>query len=116
MSNAFELYNQTRVALKEKARNNPNVLYYIIVSFLWALAIVIGPIIVLSNCFIYNDYIMLVFAGFAVCLVALIYLTRVFYFQCLSKHEVPHMASFYLVDAGIYLVIAILLALVLYFF
>lgn len=116
MSNAFELYHQTRVILKEKARNNPNYFYYIIVSFLWALAIVIGPVIVLANCFIFNDYLMLVMSGFAFCLVELIFLTRVFYFQCLSQHEIPHMASFHLIDAGIYLVIAILLALILNFF
>lgn len=111
----FDIYNEARRDLKEVARTRSNLLLNGFVSFLWALLIVIGPVIVLGNCFIFNDFIGLVLVGFVVCLMLLIYLTRVFYFQSVSQGSVKNMMFFHLVDGMIYMTLTIALAIAFYY-
>lgn len=111
----FDIYNETRRDLKNVAKTRSNLILNGFVSFFWALLIVIGPVIVLGNCFIFNDFLGLVLVGLVVCLMLLIYLTRVFYFQSVSQGSVHNMAIFHMVDGMIYLTLTIVLAICLYY-
>lgn len=116
MSNSvFEHYNQTRAELKALARQRGNTISTLIVSFLWALLIVVGPVVVLINCFVFIDYLMLIFVGVFACLMLLIYLTRIFYFQAISQGEIQGMNVFHLVDGMIILIITLVISIAIYF-
>ncbi|MDE5868026.1 MAG: hypothetical protein K2H02_03685 [Anaeroplasmataceae bacterium] len=114
-NSVFEHYNQTRAELKELSRKRENTIFTLIVSFLWALLIVIGPVVVLINCFVFIDYLMLIFVGVFACFMVLIYLTRLFYFQAISQGEIQGMYLFHMIDGMIVLIITLFISLAIYF-
>lgn len=69
-----------------------------IASFIIALVVVMGPIALLCNLFIFYDAINYVIIGLVLCFFILIYLTRIFYFQGLSKKECGSLKEIYIFE------------------
>lgn len=101
MLNFQERYRACKEAVKELSRQTKNKIWIGLSSVLLALLIMIGPIVVLVNCFIFNDYMNLVLIGIIICLYFVLFLSRVFYYMTITKKQVEDMRTFYLVDAGV---------------
>ena len=87
----------------EEINNLDYSIYYRIgtglLSFIMALIVVLGPVTILINAYIFYDLIPLVFLGLSLCLYVLIFLTRVFYFQGITKKECGSLKDIYIVEA-----------------
>lgn len=81
-----------------------------ITSFVLALLIVIGPITVLINCFIFVDAIVAIICGLCLCLFLLIFLSRTFYIKGIVQKQVTNLRDFYIVEALIIAIIVLALA------
>ena len=77
-------------------------------AFVFSLLIVLGPIVMLANCFIFYDYIPYVIVGIGVCVYLLMFLTSYFYLQGITKNEVSYKYTL-IGDSLLYLVIVIIL-------
>ena len=96
-----ERYRACKEDVKELSRQTPNKIWIGLASVVLAVFIMVGPIVVLVNCFIFNDYLNLVLIGIILCLYFIILLSRIFYYKTITKKQVEDMHLFYLVDAGI---------------
>lgn len=109
-NNIYNVYNEDIISGKNVNKRN-----IIIMSLIYAICIMIGPIVVLINCFIFNDYISLVLAGLILCLWLIYYLTRIFYFLGLSKGRVKNIGYFFLKD-GIAVLLMYLISVFIFLF
>ncbi len=115
MTSIFQTYNEKRAALKEVAKKRENRFSCGLMATLWAIIIMIGPLIVLGNCFIFNDFIYLILIGFVASIFVIAYLARVFYFLSISQKEVDHLGIFFAVDGMFFLLMMIVASLFMYF-
>nr|MDE7106096.1 hypothetical protein [Anaeroplasmataceae bacterium] len=68
MLNFQERYRVCKDAVKELSRQTKNKIWIGLASVLLALLVMVGPIVVLVNCFIFNDFMNLVLIGIILCL------------------------------------------------
>lgn len=101
-----ERYMACKAAVKEMSSQTPQKIWIGLASTLLSILVMLGPIVILINCFIFNDYMNLVLIGILICLYFIIFLSRIFYYKTITKKQVEDMHIFYLVDA---LICAILL-------
>lgn len=104
MSDLTNRYRICKSSIQEMSRQTPNKIWIGLVSVALATLLMLGPIVLLANCFIFNDYFTLVIVGFAVCLYFIIFLSRVFYYKTITKKQVKDMHIFYLFDSLVCLV------------
>lgn len=107
MHNIMERYNNCKLKIKEISSQTNNKLWIGISAFLLSLLIVSGPIVVLINCFIFNDYLNLILIGLGFCLYLIVILSRFFYFKTITKKDVCDMHIFYLIDSLIWFIAVI---------
>ena len=99
MNNFSERYKICKEQVKELSKQTPNRIWIALASILLAILIVAGPITIFVNCFIFNDYVSFCLIGILVSIFFLIFLSRVFYYQTITKKQVENMGSFYAMDA-----------------
>ena len=99
MSNFMERYKECKAEIFEISKETPNKLWIGLASVGLAGLVLLGPIVLLANCFIFNDYMHLVLIGIVVCIYFIIFLSRVFYYKTITKKQVADMKIFYLVDS-----------------
>ena len=104
MSNFMDRYKECKAAIYEISKQMTNKLWIGIASVLLAILIMLGPIVLLINCFIFNDSFNMILAGLVVCVYFIIYLSRVFYYKTITQKQVEDMKIFYLVDSLICLI------------
>ncbi|MDE7161840.1 MAG: hypothetical protein K2N65_03665 [Anaeroplasmataceae bacterium] len=104
MSNFMERYKACKAAIFEMSSQTSNKIWIGIASVGLAILVMLGPIVLLANCFIFNDYMNLVLIGLVLCFYFIIYLSRVFYYKTITKKQVADMKIFYLVDSLICLI------------
>ena len=114
--NIFERYNNKI----EEVSLLPNSIFYKVITgviaFLLSLLIVVGPITLLVNMYMFYDFIPFVFIGIAFFTFLLVFLFRVFYIQGLCKGLVKSLKDIYIVEAVfIFLFILIFLIYILFF-
>lgn len=107
MHNIIERYNNCKLRIKEISSQTNNKLWIGISSFLLALLIISGPVVVLINCFIFNDYLNLILIGLGFCLYLVVILSRFFYYKTITKKEVEDIHIFYLLDSFIWFIAVI---------
>lgn len=115
MTSIFQTYNEKRAALKEVAKKRENRFSCGLMATLWAIVIMAGPLVVLGNCIIFNDFMYLVIIGFVASIFVIVYLARVFYFLSINQKEVDQLGVFFAVDAMFFLLMMIVVSLFLYF-
>ncbi|MDE6407537.1 MAG: hypothetical protein K2K48_04625 [Anaeroplasmataceae bacterium] len=96
-----ERYRACKDAVRELSSQTPNKIWIALASILLSILIMVGPIVVLVNCFIFNDLMNLVLIGIILCVYCIILLSRIFYYKTITKKQVEDMHIFYLVDAGV---------------
>ncbi|MDE6660462.1 MAG: hypothetical protein K2J93_01395 [Anaeroplasmataceae bacterium] len=96
-----ERYRACKDQIKELSLQTPNKIWIGLASVFLSILIMVGPIAVLINCFIFNDYLNLILIGLVLCLYLIIFLSRIFYYKTITKKQVEDMKCFYLVDAGV---------------
>ncbi|MDE7264295.1 MAG: hypothetical protein K2N64_06510 [Anaeroplasmataceae bacterium] len=96
-----ERYRACKESIKEMSIHTEHKIWIALASIALAAFIGIGPIILLVNCFIFNDYLNLVLIGIVCFIYLIIYFSRVFYYKTITKKQVEDMKIFYLVDAGV---------------
>lgn len=101
MLNFSERYRACKEAIREMSLNTPHKIWIALASIALSVLIGIGPIILLVNCFIFNDYMNLVLIGILFFVYLIIYFSRVFYYKTITKKQIEDMKIFYLADAGI---------------
>ena len=94
-----ERYRACKDAVKELSKQTEHKIWIGLASVLLAILVMIGPIVVLVNCFIFNDYMNLVLIGLIICVYFIIFFSRIFYYITITKKQVEDMKCFYLVDA-----------------
>ncbi len=97
--NFSERYKRCKEAIKEISSQTPHRVFIALVSILLAGLLMAGPITILANCFIFNDYMSFCLIGILICIFFIIFLSRVFYYQTITKKQVEDMACFYAMDA-----------------
>ncbi|MDE6945971.1 MAG: hypothetical protein K2P14_02180 [Anaeroplasmataceae bacterium] len=107
MHNIMDRYNEIKKELLEFSKEIPNKLGLGLMSAILAALIMMGPIVLLINCFIFNDYLFLIIIGLFVCLYFIILLGRIFYYQSIAKKRVQGMHIFYLVDGFVYFLVVL---------
>ncbi len=108
MHNIMERYNNCKSNIKEISSQTSNKFWIGVSAFLLSLLIISGPVVVLINCFIFNDYINLVLIGLGFCIYLVVILSRFFYFKTITKKEVSDMYIFYLIDSFIWFIVVII--------
>lgn len=115
MNSIFDTYQNVRKSLREVSEKRENNPITGLVSTILAIIIMIGPMVVLGNCIIFNDFMILVLIGFIACIMLIVYLSRVFYFLAISQKEVKHLGTFFAVEGMIFLIVFIAIACLVYF-
>ncbi|MDE6656134.1 MAG: hypothetical protein K2J85_03995 [Anaeroplasmataceae bacterium] len=101
MLSLTERYKDCKEEIKELSKQTPHKIWIALASIALSILIMVGPITVLINCFIFNDYFSLVLIGLILCVYGIILLSRIFYYLTITKKQVADMHIFYLMDAGI---------------
>lgn len=104
MSNFMNRYKACKIAIQELTKQTTNKIWIGLASVGLAILVMMGPIVLLGNCFIFNDYFTLVLVGLAVCIYLIVFLSRVFYYKTITKKQVQDMHVFYLVDSLVCLI------------
>lgn len=99
MTNFSERYKACKESVKELALQTPHRLWIALMSIGLSVLLMVGPIVIFVNCFIFNDYMGLCLIGILVCVFFIIFLSRVFYYKTITQKQVPDMSCFYAVDA-----------------
>lgn len=86
--------------IKEMSIQTPHKVWIGLASVLLSILLMTGPIVILANCFIFNDFMNLVLIGILVCVYCIILFSRIFYYKTITKKQVKDMHIFYLTDAG----------------
>ncbi len=115
MNNFMERYRDIKEEIHQLALEEKNKFLLGIVSFLLSLLIVVGPITLLINCFIFTDFLMLILLGIAACFFVLLFLSRFFYYQGITQKRVKDMHVFYLMEALVCFAITVVCLLIFFF-
>ncbi len=115
MNNFMDRYKEIKEEIHQYALEEKNKFLLGLVSFLLSLLIVVGPITLPINCFIFNDFFLLIILGLGVCFFVLLFLTRFFYYQGITQKRVNDMHVFYLMEALVCFSITVVCLLILFF-
>ena len=99
MPNFSERYRACKEQVKEISRQTPQRVGIALVSIALAILLMMGPIVVFVNCFIFSDLMSSCLIGILISVFFIIFLSRVFYYKTITKKQVPDMSCFYLMDA-----------------
>lgn len=99
MSSFSERYKNCKEQVKEMSSQTPHRLGIALLSIALAILLMMGPIVIFVNCFIFNDYMLLCLIGILISVFFIIFLSRVFYYKTITKKQVPDMVCFYAMDA-----------------
>lgn len=110
MNNFYEKYKEKREMITELNHSLKYSFATALFAFLLALVIVIGPITLLCNLFIFYDLINYIIIGLIICFFFLIYLSRIFYFQGLAKKECGSLKIIYIFELLSTLLITLMVA------
>ena len=75
----------------------------ILAGLLISLLIFLGPIVVFANCIIYYDLYRIFYILIFTCVVAIVFLTEIFYYKGITKGQVNSLKDIYLLDLFLYL-------------
>ena len=99
MPNFSERYRACKEQVKEISRQTPQRVGIALVSIALAILLMMGPIVVFVNCFIFSDLMSLCLIGILISVFFIIFFSLVFYYKTITKKQVPDMSCFYLMDA-----------------
>ncbi len=100
-----ERYKQVKAEITNLNKPFKDSLIALAVGLALATILLLGPITLLINCFIFVDYIAWIIRGLAVCLFFLLFLTKVFYYIILTQGQVKNMGIIYSMEALIIFII-----------
>ncbi|MDE5714860.1 MAG: hypothetical protein K2I42_01885 [Anaeroplasmataceae bacterium] len=119
MRNKVSIWEQQakiRAELRELRKEVKNPFIIALFSFLLALLIFSGPIVILVNCLIFNDFRFLISYALDFCIFGIIYLTVVFNSNFIADKKVQGMGIYHLANFMMYLVGFIAVIIFLYIF
>ncbi len=112
----WEHQAKVRAELRELRKEIKNPFLIGLFSFLLALLIFSGPIVLLFNCFIFHDFMNLVLYGLYFCVFGIILLTNFFNSNFIADKKVEGMGLYHLANLMMYLVGFIFLLVFIYIF
>lgn len=84
-------------------------------SLFLSLLIISGPLVLLINLLMYNDFRRMIYFGIACLVVLLVFLTETFYYRNVNDKKIHNVEVVILTDTFIVAIIAFVVVLVLYF-
>ena len=84
-------------------------------SLFLSLLIISGPLVLLINLLMYNDFRRMIYFGIACLVVLLVFLTETFYYRNVTDKKIHNVEVVILTDTFIVAIIAFVVVLVLYF-
>lgn len=84
-------------------------------SLIMSLLIISGPLVLLLNLLMYNDFKRIIYFGIACLIVLLVFLTETFYYKNVSDEKIHNIEVVILTDTFIAAIIVFVVVLVLYF-
>ena len=100
----FKRYMQKSDEIKALNITIKDKIFTIIASFIISAIIFSGPIVLFSNLMIYYDLNWLYNSLFFTSIVAMIFLTEVFYYKGITKGQIEKLYDVYLLDSILYLI------------
>lgn len=115
MRNAYQKFLDVKKQIAEIKISTKDTVLYLIFSILASLLLFCGPIAVLINCLIFVDYQTLIFIGLGICIFGVLFFSRFFYYEGITKKQIENMKYFYLFDSISVLIITIVLVIIFVF-